>query len=106
MSGGKVGRQVPIPTTRPWCPECDWKNYPSVAPMPAMIPKHGDKGRVVTARSVSGGQMRRTWDRGRGLSKSPPVYRGVTGEAHTCLMQEAGGERCDGARVRESSHLG
>lgn len=74
--------------------------------MPATIPKHGDKGRAVTARTVSGGQMRRTWDRGRGLRKSPPVYRGVTGEAHTCLMQEAGGERCDGARVREGSHLG
>jgi hypothetical protein len=62
--------------------------------MPATIPTHGDV--------VSGGQMVR-----RGLEKSPPVYhRGVTGEEHTCLMEEAGGVRCDGARVREGSHLG
>jgi hypothetical protein len=67
--------------------------------MPATIPTHGDA-------VVSGGQMVRN-RQGRGLEKSPPVYhREVTGEAHTCLMEEARGERCDGARVREGSHLG
>ena len=30
----------------------------------------------------------------------------MTEEEHTCLIEEAGGERFDGARVREASHLG
>lgn len=103
---GKGGRQVPIPMS-PCCPEwCD-RYCPSMAPMPAT---HGDARRVSAQSSeVSGGQMGWTWDHrgGRGLRKSPLVYhRGVTGEVHTCLMEEAGGVRCDGARVREASHLG
>ena len=57
---------------------------------------------------VSGGQAERAWDRGRGQRKSPaPVFREMTEELElTCHMDEAGGERWDGARVREVVHPG